>query len=233
MIIYGTKPKDIQIGDVIVFRGTTNNPIIHRVVKKWEDEQPEDKLRTMGRKELIPYGLYIGKGFISAHLASDTGFSEDDLSLFWEALLNMYEHDRSASKGVMTVQRPLYVFKHVGTDSDEQQRARQAILRIHVEPAGYVLADGVTYADLARRTERFSGRTLRHVCKKAVKAMLRDLNGAVPELVDGGEIARYMVRTRPLEARDFERALRQCRPSTADMRDYTRWREQVVGGAVA
>ena len=111
--------------------------------------------------------------------------------------------------------------------------ARQAILRIHVEPAGYVLADGVTYAGLARRAERFSGRTLRHVCKKAVKAMLRDLNGAVPELVDGGEIARYMVRTRPLEARDFELALRQCRPSTADMRDYTRWRDQVVGGAVA
>jgi len=95
---------------------------------KWEAEQPEDKLRTMGRKQLIPYGLYKGKGFISAHLAEQTGFTEDDLELFWEALLNMYEHDRSASKGVMSVRKPIYVFKHVGTDTDTNQRARQAKL---------------------------------------------------------------------------------------------------------
>lgn len=95
---------------------------------KWEAEQPEDKLRTMGRKALIPYGLYVGKGFISANLAQDTGFSEEDLALFWEALLNMYEHDRSASKGLMSVRPPLYVFKHVGTDSDAEQRQRQARL---------------------------------------------------------------------------------------------------------
>ncbi len=95
--------------------------------QKWEDEQPEDQLRTMGRKNLIPYGLYVAKGFISANLAQDTGFSEDDLSLFWEALANMYDHDRSASKGVMSC-RGLYAFKHVGTDSNEQQRLRQAML---------------------------------------------------------------------------------------------------------
>ena len=94
---------------------------------KWEADQAEDKLRTMGRKQLIPYGLYVGKGFISAHLAQGTGFSEDDLELFWEALLNMYEHDRSASKGLMTVQR-LFVFKHEGNDTDATQRERQAIL---------------------------------------------------------------------------------------------------------
>lgn len=93
----------------------------------WEEEQPEDKLRTMGRKALIPYGLYLGKGFISAHLAGDTGFSEDDLELLWEALLNMFEHDRSASKGQMATRR-LFVFKHVGTDSDDDQRIRQAML---------------------------------------------------------------------------------------------------------
>jgi CRISPR-associated protein Csd2 len=95
---------------------------------RWEAEQPEDKLRTMGRKALIPYGLYLGKGFISAHLARETGFSEDDLSLLWEALLNMYEHDRSASKGLMSVRRPIYVFKHEGTDTDVEQRQRQAML---------------------------------------------------------------------------------------------------------
>lgn len=94
---------------------------------KWEEEQPEDKLRTMGRKALIPYGLFIGKGFISAHLAQETGFSNGDLALLWEALLNMYEHDRSSSKGLMTVQK-LFIFKHVGTDSDGDQRTRQAML---------------------------------------------------------------------------------------------------------
>jgi len=94
----------------------------------WEDDQPEDRLRTMGRKSLIPYGLFVGKGFISAHLAQQTGFSEDDLKLLFEALLNMYEHDRSASKGVMTVRAPLFVFKHVGTDGDEKQRQAQAML---------------------------------------------------------------------------------------------------------
>ncbi|MBS1262694.1 MAG: hypothetical protein MAG453_02056 [Calditrichaeota bacterium] len=95
--------------------------------REWEAEQPEDRLRTMGRKELIPYGLYVAKGFISAHLAKQTGFSDADLALFWEALANMYEHDRSASKGVMSARR-LIVFKHVGTDGDPEQRARQAVL---------------------------------------------------------------------------------------------------------
>lgn len=96
--------------------------------KKWEEKEPEDKLRTMGRKALIPYGLYLGKGFISAHLAEQTGFSEDDLKLLWEALLNMYEHDRSSSKGVMSIRRPLFVFRHEGTDSNQTQRAQQAKL---------------------------------------------------------------------------------------------------------
>ncbi len=67
--------------------------------------------RTMGRKFTIPYGLYRSHGFISAHLGAQTGFSEEDLSLFWEALSNMFEHDHSAARGQM-VTRGLYVFKH-------------------------------------------------------------------------------------------------------------------------
>jgi len=94
---------------------------------KWEAEQPEDELRTMGRKALIPYGLYVAKGFISAHLAAGTRFSDDDLDLFWEALCHMFEHDRSASKGVMS-RRKIVAFKHVGTDSKPEQRKRQALL---------------------------------------------------------------------------------------------------------
>ena len=92
-----------------------------------ENLAPEDTLRTMGRKAIIPYGLYAMKGFVSAHLAVGTGFSNKDLELLWQALQQMWDHDRSASKGVMAC-RGLYVFKHVGTDSDEMQRVRQAML---------------------------------------------------------------------------------------------------------
>lgn len=95
-----------------------------------EEEQniPEKDCRTMGRKQFIPYGLYESKGFISANLACETGFDEEDLKRLFEAILNMYEHDRSASKGMMTVISPLIIFKHVGTDSCEEQRIRQAKL---------------------------------------------------------------------------------------------------------
>ncbi len=94
---------------------------------EWEAAQPEDTIRTMGRKTLIPYGLYAAKGFVSAHLAEQTGFSDADLALLWEALVNMYDHDRSSSKGMMSA-RKLIVFKHIGTDGDAAQRAQQAKL---------------------------------------------------------------------------------------------------------
>jgi CRISPR-associated protein Csd2 len=71
--------------------------------------------RTMGRKHIVPYGLYRAHGFISGRLANDskkgTGFSEADLELVWEALANMFDHDRAAARGEMTA-RGLYVFKH-------------------------------------------------------------------------------------------------------------------------
>lgn len=70
--------------------------------------------RTMGRKHIIPYGLYRAHGFISAKLAERTGFSDADLQLFWRALTNMFEHDRSAARGEMAA-RKLIVFEH---DSD-------------------------------------------------------------------------------------------------------------------
>jgi len=65
----------------------------------------------MGRKYTIPYGLYLAHGFVSANLANQTGFSEKDLQLFWDALLNMFEHDRSAARGMMST-RGLYIFEH-------------------------------------------------------------------------------------------------------------------------
>ncbi len=94
----------------------------------WANLQEEDKLRTMGRKALIPYGLYATKGFISAHLAAGTGFKDDDLDHLWAALTQMFDHDRSASKGVMA-SRELLVFKHVGADNgDPAAQVRQAML---------------------------------------------------------------------------------------------------------
>jgi CRISPR-associated protein Csd2 len=127
-------PLDTSITRMAVADNEIKGPKIGSAdFRKWEAEQPEDELRTMGHKSLIPYGLFVGKGFISANLADPanggTGFSEDDLKLLFEAILNMYEHDRSSSKGLMTV-HPEYtfVFKHVGTDTNVDQRARQAKL---------------------------------------------------------------------------------------------------------
>lgn len=81
------------------------------VATKAEAEKQDGDNRTMGRKFTIPYGLYVAHGFVSAHLANQTGFGEDDLKLLWQSLTNMFEHDRSAARGEMST-RGLYVFKH-------------------------------------------------------------------------------------------------------------------------
>lgn len=75
------------------------------------NEKDLEKERTMGRKFTVPYGLYMAHGFVSAHLAEQTGFSDDDMNLLLESLTNMFEHDRSAARGEMTT-RGLYLFKH-------------------------------------------------------------------------------------------------------------------------
>lgn len=75
------------------------------------NEKDLEKERTMGRKHIIPYGLYRVHGYVSAKLAERTGFSEDDLALLWRSLINMFEHDRSAARGEMST-RKLVVFKH-------------------------------------------------------------------------------------------------------------------------
>ena len=81
------------------------------VATEAEAEKQGGDNRTMGRKHTVPYGLYVAHGFVSSHLAAQTGFSDDDLKLLWESLANMFEHDRSAARGEMTT-RGLYVFKH-------------------------------------------------------------------------------------------------------------------------
>ncbi len=81
------------------------------VATEKEAEKQGGDNRTMGRKNTIPYGLYLGYGFVSPHLARQTHFSEEDLALFWDALVNMFEHDRSAARGLMAT-RKLFIFKH-------------------------------------------------------------------------------------------------------------------------
>lgn len=90
---------------------TSEHSITRMAVTNEKDEAKTGDNRTMGRKFTVPYGLYRCHGFISAPLANQTGFSEDDLELLWQSLLNMFDHDRSASRGEMSA-RGLYVFEH-------------------------------------------------------------------------------------------------------------------------
>lgn len=82
-----------------------------RSVEEAEQGDERTENRTMGRKHIVPYGLYVAHGFISAHLARKSGFSEDDLKIFFDALVNMFDHDRSAARGEMAT-RKLVVFRH-------------------------------------------------------------------------------------------------------------------------
>lgn len=99
------------------------------------------------RKSIVPYGLYRVHGYISAHLASQTNFTEGDLEMLWSALMNMFDQDPAAARTGMHAQK-LIVFKHVGTDKDEKQREEQA--KLGCEPA-HKLFDLVT---VKRRIEK-------------------------------------------------------------------------------
>ncbi|MBS0545577.1 MAG: type I-C CRISPR-associated protein Cas7/Csd2 [Proteobacteria bacterium] len=81
------------------------------VATEAEAEKQQGDNRTMGRKHTVPYGIYVAHGFVSSFLAKQTGFDESDLELLWQALENMFEHDRSAARGEMAT-RGLFVFKH-------------------------------------------------------------------------------------------------------------------------
>lgn len=88
--------------------------ITRSAITREEDRYTESgkiKETEMGRKTLVPYGLYVAHGFFSPAYAQQTGISEEDLALFWQALANMFEVDRSASRGMMST-RGLYVFTH-------------------------------------------------------------------------------------------------------------------------
>jgi len=102
------------------------------VATEAEAEKQGGDNRTMGRKNTVPYGVYVTHGFVSPYLAAQTGFTEDDLELLWEALVNMFEHDRSASRGLMSTQK-LIIFKHgspLGNAPAQSQFARVQVRAI-------------------------------------------------------------------------------------------------------
>lgn len=81
------------------------------VATEAEAEKQSGDNRTMGRKNIVPYGLYVAYGFVSPALAKQTGFSEEDLEMLWTALVNMFDQDHSAARGMMATQK-LIIFKH-------------------------------------------------------------------------------------------------------------------------
>jgi CRISPR-associated protein Csd2 len=101
-------PLDISITRMAA---TSQNEKAAKKNEAGEDEEKRTENRTMGRKYIVPYGLYLAHGYVSANLAARTGFGDHDLSFLWEALSNMFDHDRSAARGEMSA-RKLIVFKH-------------------------------------------------------------------------------------------------------------------------
>lgn len=108
------------------------------VATEAEAEKQDGDNRTMGRKHTVPYGLYMAHGFVSSFLAKQTGFGEDDLALLWQALSQMFEHDRSAARGEMST-RGLFVFKH---DSELGNAPAHALFE-RIQPK---LKDGIVAA---------------------------------------------------------------------------------------
>lgn len=100
---------DAKSVDPVISQELTITRRTHTTVKDAAEKGSEN---TIGRKYIVPYGLYRAEGFISANLArKTTGFTEEDLELLWDAIVNMFEHDRSAARGKMCV-RELIIFKH-------------------------------------------------------------------------------------------------------------------------
>ncbi|MDI9414040.1 MAG: type I-C CRISPR-associated protein Cas7/Csd2 [Bacillota bacterium] len=115
--------------------------------------------RTMGRKFTVPYGLYQAHGFVSAPLAKQTGFSETDLDILWEALVNMFEHDRSAARGLMGT-RKLIVFKHNSKMGNAQVQDLFNLVKVEQKDASRSARDFGDYTITIKRDEVPQGITL-------------------------------------------------------------------------
>jgi CRISPR-associated protein Csd2 len=136
------------------------------VATEAEAEKQEGDNRTMGRKHTVPYGLYRSHGFVSAFLAKQTGFSEDDLAILWQALTQMFEHDRSAARGEMAT-RGLYVFKHDSELGNAPAHKLFDLIRVtrkdETTPARS-MADYTVTAPPAGKLEQYPGVELQILC---------------------------------------------------------------------
>lgn len=110
-ITFANSVEAIMPVEITVTRMAATNEAEKKKVAEGADTDQRSDNRTMGRKHIVPYGVYLAHGFISAKFAERTGFSEADLELLFEALKNMFEHDRSAARGEMTT-RKLIAFRH-------------------------------------------------------------------------------------------------------------------------
>lgn len=110
-ITFANSVEPIMPVEITVTRMAATNEAEKKKAAEGGDADQRSDNRTMGRKHIVPYGLYVAHGFISAKFAERTGFSEADLELLFEALKNMFEHDRSAARGEMTT-RKLIAFRH-------------------------------------------------------------------------------------------------------------------------
>ena len=136
------------------------------VATEAEAEKQEGDNRTMGRKHTVPYGLYRSHGFVSAFLAKQTQFSEDDLALLWQALCQMFEHDRSAARGEMNT-RGLYVFKHDSELGNAPAHKLFELIQVSRQNDGKPprgIADYVVTAPPAGTLEQYPDVTLQILC---------------------------------------------------------------------
>ena len=115
------------------------------VATEAEAEKQQGDNRTMGRKHTVPYGVYVAHGFVSSFLAKQTGFGADDLQLLWQALGQMFEHDRSAARGEMST-RGLYVFQHDSELGNAPAHALFERLQVQPQEAGAVARSFDAYA---------------------------------------------------------------------------------------
>jgi len=129
------------------------------VATEAEAEKQDGDNRTMGRKHTVPYGLYMAHGFVSAFLAKQTGFSDDDLNLLWQALGQMFEHDRSAARGEMAT-RGLFVFKHESALGNAPAHALFERIQIKRKDGVEVARDFMDYEVQVNETDMPPGVTL-------------------------------------------------------------------------
>lgn len=134
---FGRSVEPIMPLEISITRMAATNEAEKKKRSEGADDDKRGDNRTMGRKHTVPYGVYVAHGFVSSFLAKQTGFGQDDLQLLWQALAQMFEHDRSAARGQMAT-RGLYVFVHDSELGNAPAHALFERLKVAPREAGQV-----------------------------------------------------------------------------------------------